>query len=282
MKTKHRLPKYLTIAACAVVLVVSVCVVFGTWAFVGRASAAVVDLMGTIEKTTITLGNALDRVTLRIDQAHGIAQEFQSGALQISQNVADKGIILTLLPMIKDQQLKDSVQSIQDTFQGFKDTLGTFSSWIEIVRKIPFLKMVGIDTSAMQNISDKITQLQATAENITNSVGEIRAQTATGVEKVSTAVGNFDSQLTDIGSTLTGVRAQLTAVQTTAGQLKTTIPALFTTFAFLITLFPAWVIYSQIVLLRRAVFELKSLRDPGIDSPEPENKLNPGKEEAKK
>jgi predicted PurR-regulated permease PerM len=282
MKTKSRFPKYLVIAVCAVVLVISVVIVFGTWSFVSKASTTVVELLTTVEKTALTVGNALDRVTLRLDQAHGIAQEFQSTTLQISQNVKDQGIILTLLPLVKDQQLKDAVQSIQDTFAGLKDTLGTFASWVDTIRKIPFLGMVGLDTSLIQNIGDKIAGLQATAEKITSSAAQIRAQAAGGVEKVSTAVGNFDAQLTDINSSLTQVRSQVEAVQTTAGQLKSVIPTLFTTFAFLITLFLAWVIYSQIVLLRRAVLELKSIRDPGIDYPAQDNKLNPGKEEVKK
>ena len=274
MKTKSRFPKYLLIAICAVVLVLSVVTVIGTWSFVSKASTTVVELLNTVETTSITIINGLDRVTTRLDQAHQIAQDFQSGANQISQGVKDQGIILTLLPLLKDEQLKGAVQSIQDTFAGLKDNLSTFSKWIQIIGKIPFLNMVGIDTSKLQGINDKISALQATVENITTSAAEIRAQAAGGVEKLATAVGNFDSQLTEINNSLVEIRSMVERVQTAAGQLKSSIPTLFTSFAFLLTLFLAWVIYSQVVLIRRALADLRDMKaitggtkDPASETP---------------
>lgn len=277
MKPQHKFLKYLVIVISVIVILISAVTLFGTWSFLGKASATVVDLLNTVEKTALTVGSGIDRVTMRLDQAHQIAQEFQIGADQISQSVKDQGVILTLLPFVKDQQLKDSVQSIQDTFAGLKDTLGTFANWIGIIGKIPFLNMVGLDTSKLQGISDKITNLQAMADKVTSSVAEIRAQTATGVEKVSTAVGNFDAQLTDINTSLGQIRAQVEMVQTSAGQLKTTIPTLFTTFAFLITFFLGWVVYSQVVLIRRSLGELRALQAAALDAPSSEKDLGPTK-----
>jgi predicted PurR-regulated permease PerM len=269
MKTKNRFPKYLIIAVCAVVLVLSVVTVIGTWSFVSKASTTVVELLNTVETTSITIINGLDKVTTRLDQAHQIAQDFQSGATQISQGVQEQGIILTLLPLLKDEQLKGAVQSIQDTFAGLKDNLSTFSKWVQIIGKIPFLNMVGIDTSKLQGISDKISALQATVENITTAAAEIRAQAAGGVEKLATAVGNFDAQLTDINNSLVEIRNMVAQVQTAAGQLKASIPTLFTTFAFVLTLFLAWVIYSQVVLIRRALADLREIKALSAGDQEP-------------
>jgi len=277
MKSKSRFPKYLLIAVCAVVLVLSVVTIIGTWSFVSKATTTVVELLTTVEKTAITINSALDKVTMRMDQAHQIAQDFQSGATQISQGVKDQGIILTLLPLLKDEQLKGAVQSIQDTFAGLKDTLSTFAYWIEIVGKIPFLNMVGLDTTKLQGISDKIAGLQATVDNIASSAAEIRAQAAGGVEKLAAAVANFDAQLAEINSSLTQVRAQIETVGTAAGQLKTTIPTLFTSFAFVLTLFLAWVIYSQIVLIRRAFLDLRADREMTDGLSQPEKGLESGK-----
>jgi hypothetical protein len=260
MKAKSRFPKYLVIAICVVVLILSVVTVIGTWSFVSKASTTVVELLNTVEKTSITIIAGLDKVTTRLDQAHQLAQDFQSGATQISQGVKDQGIILTLLPLLKDEQLKGAVQSIQDTFAGLKDNLATFANWVQIIGKIPFLNMVGIDTSKLQGISDKISALQATVENITASAAEIRTQAAGGVEKLATAVGNFDAQLTEINNSLTDIRTMVDRVQTSAGQLKTAIPTIFTSFAFALTLFLAWVIYSQVVLLRRALSDLREIK----------------------
>jgi prefoldin subunit 5 len=273
MKPKSRFPKYLLIAVCAVVFVLSVVTIIGTWSSVSKATTTVVELLTTVEKTAITINGALDRVTVRLDQAHQIAQDFQRGATQISQGVKDQGIILTLLPLIKDEQLKGAVQSIQDSFAGLRDTLGTFAYWIEIIGKIPFLNMVGLDTSKLQGISDKITGLQATVEKIANAATEIRAQASGGVEKLSTTVAEFDAQLTEINNGLTQVRAQVETVGTAAGQVKSTIPTLFTSFAFALTLFLAWVIYSQVVLIRRAILDLRAIREMTEGSPQPENKL---------
>lgn len=277
MNKKNRFLEYLVIAVCVIVIGLSAFIVIGTWSSLSKVSTTAVDLLNTVEKTALTIGTAIDRVTVRLDQAHEIAQEFQSGAQQVSQNVKDQGVILTLLPLVRDQKLKDAVQSIQDTYLGLKDTVESFAYWVEVTSNLPFLRMVGLDTTALQSVGDKITGLQALGDKITDSVAEIRAQTSTGVEKVSTAVGNFDAQLTDINTSLSQVRTQVQTVQTAAGQLKTTIPTLFTTLAFLITLFLAWVIYSQVVLLRRAVLELKSTEVPDSDTPESDNKLNPGK-----
>ena len=277
MNTKHKFPKYLVIVLSAIVILLAAVTLFGTWSMLSKASTTVVDLLNTVEKTAITINSALDRVTERLDQAHGLAQEFQSGATQISQGVKDQGIILTLLPLLKDEQLKGSVQSIQDTFAGLKDTLGTFAYWIEVIGKIPFLNLVGLDSSKLQGISDKISGLQATVEKITSATAEIRAQAAGGVEKLATAVSSFDAQLTEINNNLTELRSMLEKVQTSAGQLKTIIPSLFTTFAFVLTLFLGWVIYSQVVLIRLSLQGLRAIRELNEGAPQPEKKLDPEK-----
>ncbi len=276
MKTK-KFMKYLVIVVCAVVILVSALTVFGTWSFLSKATTTVVDLLNTVEKTALTVGAALDRVTMRMDQANQIAQEFQSGAEQVSQSVKDQGVILTLLPLVRDQKLKDAVQSIQDTYLGLKDTLESFAYWVEVTRQLPFLRLVGVDTGVLQSVGDKITNLQTLADKITGSVSEIRAQTATGVEKVATAVGNFNAQLADINNNLSQVRTQVQMVETTAGQLKTTIPAIFTSWAFFITIFLSWVIYSQVVFIRRSLLELRAIRELTDGSPQPEKELESGK-----
>ncbi len=276
MKTK-KFMKYLVIVVCAVVILVSALTVFGTWSFLSKATTTVVDLLNTVEKTALTVGAALDRVTMRMDQANQIAQEFQSGAEQVSQSVKDQGVILTLLPLVRDQKLKDAVQSIQDTYLGLKDTLESFAYWVEVTRQLPFLRLVGVDTGVLQSVGDKITNLQTLADKITGSVSEIRAQTATGVEKVATAVGNFNAQLADINNNLSQVRTQVQMVETTAGQLKTTIPAIFTSWAFFITIFLGWVIYSQVVFIRRSLLELRAIRELTDGSPQPEKELESGK-----
>lgn len=276
MKTK-KFMKYLVIVVCAVVILVSALTVFGTWSFLSKATTTVVDLLNTVEKTALTVGAALDRVTMRMDQANQIAQEFQSGAEQVSQSVKDQGVILTLLPLVRDQKLKDAVQSIQDTYLGLKDTLESFAYWVEVTRQLPFLRLVGVDTGVLQSVGDKITNLQTLADKITGSVSEIRSQTATGVEKVATAVGNFNAQLADINNNLSQVRTQVQMVETTAGQLKTTIPAIFTSWAFFITIFLGWVIYSQVVFIRRSLLELRAIRELTDGSPQPEKELESGK-----
>jgi uncharacterized phage infection (PIP) family protein YhgE len=276
MKTK-KFMKYLVIVVCAVVILVSALTVFGTWSFLSKATTTVVDLLNTVEKTALTVGAALDRVTMRMDQANQIAQEFQSGAEQVSQSVKDQGVILTLLPLVRDQKLKDAVQSIQDTYLGLKDTLESFAYWVEVTRQLPFLRLVGVDTGVLQSVGDKITNLQTLADKITGSVSEIRSQTASGVEKVATAVGNFNAQLADINNNLSQVRAQVQMVETTAGQLKTTIPAIFTSWAFFITIFLGWVIYSQVVFIRRSLLELKAIRELTDGSPQPDKEMESGK-----
>jgi prefoldin subunit 5 len=277
MNTKHKFPKYLVIVLSVIVILLAAVTLFGTWSLLSKASTTVVDLLNTVEKTAITINSALDRVTVRLDQAHQLAQEFQSGATQISQGVKDQGIILTLLPLLKDEQLKGAVQSIQDTFAGLKDTLGTFAYWIEVIGKIPFLNLVGLDTSKLQGISDKISGLQATVEKITSAAAEIRAQAAGGVDKLAAAVSGFDAQLTEINNNLSEVRSMLEKVQTSAGQLKTIIPTLFTTFAFVLTLFLGWVIYSQVVLIRLSLQGLRAIRELNEGTPQPEKKLDPEK-----
>jgi prefoldin subunit 5 len=277
MNTKHKFPKYLVIVLSVIVILLAAVTLFGTWSLLSKASTTVVDLLNTAEKTAITINSALDRVTVRLDQAHQLAQEFQSGATQVSQGVKDQGIILTLLPLLKDEQLKGAVQSIQDTFAGLKDTLGTFAYWIEVIGKIPFLNLVGLDTSKLQGISDKISGLQATVEKITSAAAEIRAQAAGGVDKLAAAVSGFDAQLTEINNNLSEVRSMLEKVQTSAGQLKTIIPTLFTTFAFVLTLFLGWVIYSQVVLIRLSLQGLRAIRELTEGTPQPEKKLDPEK-----
>ena len=98
MKKSQRVFSVVSIVLCGLILVLCVGGLIGTWVIKGVLTDVTLDLLSGVEKITQASQSAIERVDLRLAKLIDLTGNIESATTQLSQNVADQGLVLTLLP----------------------------------------------------------------------------------------------------------------------------------------------------------------------------------------
>jgi hypothetical protein len=270
-KTSSRIFAGLTVFLCAVVLLISLVTVIGTWVGGRAASNAALQLLDGIDKTAGTARTVIARVNTGVAQARDEVSSLEAVTAQIGQNVNDKGLVLTLLPPGREDALTAKVQQFVDDFNAVRDVIVSTVELYRTVNALPFVNLPKPESEKLQTAADFAAEVVSTAQALKDRIVEFRSNAAGVVSRVTDTITRVKDQLNKIEADLNTVDAQLLAVQTRVAQLRKAIPIAITVAMILITLLAAWVAYTQITVMRGAWRRLRMPDDspvatlPGVD-----------------
>ena len=262
-KTRSRIFAGLTLFLCAIVLFISLAGIVGTWV-AGRAlTDASLALLDGIDRTAGTAHQAIVRVNTGLAEVNGEVSSLEAVTTQLSQNVNDQGLVLTLLPQGREDALSAKVQQFVEEFNNVREAVVGAIDLYRALDALPFVDLPKPDSERVQTVANLASEIAATVKDLNARITEVRSNAAGAIAKVTDALGNAKDRLAKIATELNTLDAQLLAVQARAAQLKQTIPVAITVAMIVFTLFMAWVAYTQIVVMRGA---WRKLRAPAVTS----------------
>ena len=260
-KTLSRIFAGLSLFLCAIVLLISLAGIVGTWV-AGRAlTDASLVLLDGIDRSAETAHQAIGRVNTGLAEVTGEVSSLEAATTQLSQNVNDKGLVLTLLPQGREDALSAKVQQFVEEFNNVREVVVGAIDLYRAVDALPFVNLPKPESERMQTVANLASEIASTVKDLNARIVEVRSNAAGAIAKVTDALGNAKDRLAKIATELNTLDAQLLAVQARAAQLKQTIPVAITVTMIVLTLFMAWVAYTQIVVMRGA---WRKLRAPGV------------------
>jgi hypothetical protein len=261
--TSSRIFAGLTIFLCAIVLIISLAGIVGTWV-AGRAlTDAAVQLLTGIDKTAEVAHQAIGRVNTGLTQVRGEVGVLEDATVRISQNVNDKGLVLTLLPQGREDALTAKVQQLAEEFDKVREVVVGTIDLYRAVDSLPFVDLPKPQGEGVQKLSGLLSEVASTVKDVNARIEEFRSNTAGAISRVTETLGNVTDRLTKAETELNALDAEVLALQARVAQLKQTLPIVFTVLMIVLTLFMAWVAYTQIVVMRGA---WRKLRAPGVSS----------------
>ena len=262
-KTLSRIFAGLTLFLCAIVLLISLAGIVGTWV-AGRAlTDASLALLDGIDRTAGTAHQAIVRVNTGLAEVNGEVSSLEAVTTQLSQNVNDQGLVLTLLPQGREDALSAKVQQFVEEFNNVREAVVGAIDLYRALDALPFVDLPKPDSERVQTVANLASEIASTVKDLNARITEVRSNAAGAIAKVTDALGNAKDRLAKIATELNTLDAQLLAVQARAAQLKQTIPVAITVAMIVLTLFMAWVAYTQIVVMRGA---WRKLRAPAVTS----------------
>ena len=262
-KTRSRIFAGLTLFLCAIVLLISLAGIVGAWV-AGRAlTDASLALLDGIDRTAETAHQAIVRVNTGLAEVNGEVSSLEAVTTQLSQNVNDQGLVLTLLPQGREDALSAKVQQFVEEFNNVREAVVGAIDLYRALDALPFVDLPKPDSERVQTVANLASEIAATVKDLNARITEVRSNAAGAIAKVTDALGNAKDRLAKIATELNTLDAQLLAVQARAAQLKQTIPVAITVAMIVLTLFMAWVAYTQIVVMRGA---WRKLRAPAVTS----------------
>jgi uncharacterized phage infection (PIP) family protein YhgE len=230
----------------------------------GRAvSDAAVQLLDGVDKAAGAARTMIAQVNTEVGQVRDQVTTVKTATDQLSQNVSDKGLVLTLIPPETDSELLTSVRKVAESVANIRGAVTSAIDLYRAMNKLPFVSLPQPDPESWGKVGDLVTTLQTGVQDLTAAITEFRSTASGTVSRVTDGISRVEGGLSNVETTLSSVDTQLAAAQARAAQLSQTIPTALTVAMILITLLALWVAYTQIVVMRGA---WRKLRAPGVSS----------------
>lgn len=249
----------LSIALCVLVLITSVSAIIVTWVTIRASNEVAIQTLNGIDQAAQGMRDTIGRVDNRVENAQNQLGLFKRVSEQLAQNVSDKGLVLTLLPEQKEQELQAAGENLASTFAGFRETSLAVTTLVRAVDHLPFVSLPEPDQQRVQAAEQAVNSVQTGVGELTSDIRQAREGSAGAISRITPLADTLDGRLTAIKSNLDQVDARLISVQARVNQFEQTVPTVLFALAAIITLILLWVIYSQLVLLDRT---WKALRSP--------------------
>lgn len=250
--TLRRVLAGLTVFVCALVLLLSVAGIVGTWVGGRAATDAAVQLFDGVDRAAGAARILIAQVNTQVGQVRDQLNTVKSATDQLSQNVNDKGLVLTLIPPETDSQLLASVRGVVEAVATVREGVASALDLYRALNALPFVRLPQPDPTSWGAVGDAVLTLQTAVQTLTTTVDEFRSTAAGSISRVTDAVATVDERLNNTVTLLNRADAELAAAQAQIARLRQTLPTAITVISVVFTLLALWVAYTQIVVMRGA------------------------------
>jgi len=232
------------------ILLLSVAGIVGAWAIEGALANSVVDILGAIENVTGSLRQPIQRIDQNLEKMQAISTQISTASDQLSQNVTDKDLVQLLLPEQQELQLVSLSSSVKEAFGNLRDTLTAGVDFYRSIDRLPFIKLPAPSQEQIDKFGGSIAEIESSVDSLKKDVAAFRSGAGDQIGKVQTGADSLTAQLGQTRDQLASLDASLAAAQKTLIRWQRIAVKAFVLATFLVTLLLAWVIYSQVAVLR--------------------------------
>ena len=254
----QRIRPILAIILSVVVIMICIGGMAGIWVVEGAISSAAVQMLGAFDSTVQIMRDGITGVDTGIATLAESVSTVEAASAQLSQNVNDKGLVLTLLPPTKEQELKVAAQSVRDQFASILDLLNATKETVQAINSLPFIDLPGDGLVSVATLQDQMDGMTILVEDLNVGISESRSQTSANISKITETTVNLNNLLTGLRSDLATTDAELSAIQTQSRHLQKLVRTYLLLSAIVLTLLAIWVGFSQFVMINRALKHLRS------------------------
>ena len=258
ISTGYRIWAISAIIISVLVLLLSAAGTVGIW--VGRNAAIGVNdtLMESIDHLAGAGRQAASRLGEGVGEINAFVVEVESAVDEIAQNVSDKGVVMTLLPPEKEQNIVDAADNIGETLSSIVSAVETAFDLYKSVDDIPFINLPKPEEARVQALDDNVQEIQDSVDQLVADIQDFRDGAASEVSKVSAAAGEVSDLLGETTQNLTDLDSDLGDLQTRANEWKDRFRTITAIAALILTFIFVWTIYAMIILIKKYWTELQA------------------------
>ena len=249
-KTGRRIWYGIAIVLSCLVVLLSVAGIVGVWVTQRAVSNTVVQLFDSVSNVTGSLRQTAQTVDQKLASMQDITSSISTASVSLSQQVADQGLINLLLPEEQTQKLSEFSISVKEAISTLRDTLTSIRGIYQTIDSIPFVNLPAPSQDQIDKLGESITTIQSAVDEVTNAITAFRAGASEKISIVTQAVDQITGRLSDARSRLAELDTRLANVQDRLAQLKQVAVVALFLMSVLGSLFLAWVVYTQIEVIR--------------------------------
>ena len=218
--TGKRVFSIVSIIISGLVLVFAVATIIGTWTTLGTVIDIATGVLEGVDQLAQVARNGTDRLDIGLTNLHEGLDEVTLAIDKISQNVEDKGLIITLLPPEKEQKLENTAERLSDGITSVKGTIEAAIELKQAIDRIPFVDLPQLDPQKVQATEESINSIRSDIDELAADIQDFREGAATDISKLSTATSNISDRLETPQENVAQINSRLEALQTAVNRLK--------------------------------------------------------------
>ena len=250
-----KIGRILAIVIAVLVILLSVGGIFGAWGLSNTLSDVTVKVFGVIQGGVNVVDTAVGRVNSLIDTARSEVQQAGQTVNNIAANLQENHPILTALSERVETRLGPGVDKIQEALSPVHDALTTVGSAVSFANSLPFVQE---RVPGLEKVDQTLTRLGTLGANLQQLRSTLRALLDEKADKLTQAAATaltdlttrIDGGLANVQSDVQTLQSDIAAMQARLQQRQSQMLLIYNLFALAMTLFFAWVIYSQVVVIR--------------------------------
>ena len=250
MQKLTRILAIIVMVISALVLVLSLAGIAGTWIIRGQLATDLVEIATLAEARATQAKRGLDLLDAALTRAHdqvqGVEQEVQALGTNLEEN-------RPLLSSISDRlglELSPLVESARETVATVRETVVAINSAIEAINAIPFISIPVPAMERMEQLSQDVNSVRTQVQDLRTAIDQRRSEIIQGaVSIITTPTSQIGSTLGEMQATVSGYSKQVGAVQERLSSFKSAIGGWLTWAAVILTLVLLWFAFSQVGLL---------------------------------
>jgi predicted PurR-regulated permease PerM len=256
--TGRRVWAITAIIISVLVLLLAAAGTIGTW--MGRS--VVININNSLMEGVDHLAGAgrqgATRLGEGVDEIQSVVGEVESTLDDISNNVSDKGLVLTLLPPEKEAKIVGAADRIGETMNSITSALGAAFDLYKAIDDIPLVNLPKPEEAKVQALDDDVQEIQDSVDQLAADIQEFRDGAASEVSEISAKVGEVNDGLEKTSQNLSDLDSNLADVQTQASEWQSRFQTITIFAALVVTLLLFWVIYAMVVLILKYWAELQA------------------------
>jgi hypothetical protein len=250
-----RIGRIFAIVVSVLVIVLSVGGMLGAWGFNNVLSAFTIKVFGVVQGGVQIVDTAVGRVDSLIQTARHEVQQAGESVTSLAADLQANHPLLTALNERVETRLGPGIDKIQEALSPVHDTLTAVSSAVSFANSIPFVQERAPRLDQLDQTLTRLTTLGADVQQFRSTIRALAEEQADQLTQAAEAaltglVTRLDGGLANIQSGVQAVQAELIALQARLEQRQAQLLFIYSLIALVMTLLFAWVIYSQVVVIR--------------------------------
>jgi len=252
-KIFQRIWPIFAIILSALVIVLCIGGIVGIWILEEPVSSATVQILHAVEISAQTLRDGIASVDATIVKLEKPIIVLEASSELLSHIIEDKGLLLTILPTTKEQELTTAAQSVQEKLASTYDFMDSIKEMVQAVNALPFIDLQADGLASVKTLRGQIDGMMTFVGDLKTGIGEIRSQASDNISKITEAAADLSNLLAELRSDLAIVDTELTGIQDQAIRLQELMPKIILSSAIVMTLLMLWIGYTQIVMIDRVI-----------------------------
>jgi hypothetical protein len=269
-KTGRRIWYGIAMFLSVLILLISAASIAGVWIAERALANTVVQLVDAVDKVTVSLQQATQGVDQKLASMQEGASFVATALNRLGDKVNDQGLLRLLLPDEKEQNLAVLSASVKESIGSLRDTLSAGLAIYRAADRLPFIDLPAPGQDQIDKITQGVDELQSTAESLQADITALRSGASDKVNNVGSGAQKLNVRLGESRDRLANIDARLALVQEKLGGIAQTVGRILFLAASLLTLLMAWVVYSEVELVRLYIHRWKAAGTKGVTTGTPD------------